>query len=169
LEAVWQYPGETLVTFSQFNATGATWSVPGCEVELRGTEGTLYLFGDGYEVVPDPISEDEFPARSPLTREQDGRYRRNAKPLIEGKKSPRQSTADTAPHARNFLDCIKSRAQCNCDIETGHRSTSATLLANIALKTRSFLDWDARKEQFLHNAEANQLLSYKYRSPFKLP
>jgi hypothetical protein len=26
LEAVWQYPGGTLVTFSQFNATAATWS-----------------------------------------------------------------------------------------------------------------------------------------------
>jgi len=168
LEAVWRYPGGTLVTFSQFNATAAQWSVPGCEVEIRGTKGTLYLFGDGYEVVPDPISEDEFPARSPLTREQDSRYRRTAKPVIEARKVHGKSTADTAPHARNFLDCVKSRKRCNCDIEIGHRSTSATLLANIALKTHSLLDWDAKKEHFINAPQANKLLSYKYRSPYTL-
>jgi predicted dehydrogenase len=169
LEAVWQYPGDTLVTFSQFNANAGTWSLPGCELELRGTLGTLYLFGDGYEVYPDPISEDEFPARSPLTRSRDSQYRRNAKPRIEAQKKHVSSTADTAPHARNFLDCVKSRARCNCDIEIGHRSTSATLLANIALKTESVLNWDAKAERFPRNAEANKLLMCHYRAPYKLP
>jgi predicted dehydrogenase len=168
LEAVWQYPGGTLVTFSQFNASAAQWSLPGCEVELRGTLGTLYLFGNGYEVVADPISEDEFPARTPLTRQQDNLYRRNAQPRITARQTRNRSTSDTAPHARNFLDCIKSRALCNCDIETGHRSTSATMLANIAFKTRSVLEWDAKAEKIRDNAAANKLLSYKYRSPYKL-
>lgn len=168
LEAIWQYPGGTLVTFSQFNASAGAWSLPGCELELRGTLGTLYLFGDGYEIVPDRISEDEFPVHSPLTRAQDAQYRKNAKPRIETRKVRGTSTADTAPHARNFLECVKSRAKCNCDIEIGHRSTSATLLANIAFKTRSVLDWDAQSERFPHHAEANKLLSYQYRAPYKL-
>ena len=169
LEAVWQYPGGTLVTFSQFNANGGTWSLPGCELELRGTLGTLYLFGNGYEVHPEPISEDEFPAHSPLTRSQDAQYRRNAKPRIEAQKKRNQSTADTAWHARNFLDCIKSRARCNCDVEIGHRSTSATLVANIAFKTRAVLEWDSKNERFHQHPEANKLLSYRYRAPYKLP
>jgi hypothetical protein len=129
----------------------------------------MYLFGDGYEVVPDAISEDEFPARSPLTRERDARYRKNAQTRLAARKNRGTSTADTAPHARNFLDCVKSRAKCNCDIEIGHRSTSATLLANIALKTRAVLDWDAKVEQFSNSAEANKLLSYGYRGPYRLP
>jgi predicted dehydrogenase len=169
LEAVWHYPGDTLVTFSQFNATAAPWSLPGCEVELRGTKGTLYLFGNGYEIVPDSISPDEFPARTPLTRERDGRYRRDGKPQIEAKKVRGQGTSDTAPHARNFLDCVKSRAQCHCDAETGHRSTSATLLANVALKTRAQLQWDARAERFTNHADANKLLRYEYRPPYRFP
>jgi predicted dehydrogenase len=169
LEAVWQYPGGTLVTFSQINANAGTWSLPSCEVELRGTTGTLYLFGDGYEVVPEAISNDEFPARTPLTRQADGRYRKDAKPLIDTRKNRGKSTGETVSHARNFLDCVKSRAQCNCDIETGHRSTSATLLANIALKTRSVLDWDSQAERFRGHSEANKLLTYKYRSPYRLP
>jgi len=64
---------------------------------------------------------------------------------------------------------VKSRGKCNCDIETGHRSTSTTLLANIAFKTRSVLDWDAQTEHFPHHAEANKLLNYQYRTPYKLP
>jgi len=168
LEAVWQYAGGTLVTFSQFNATAGQWSLPGCEVEIRGTKGTLYLFGNGYDVVPDKITHMEFPANSPIAREENRQYRKDSKPEIEALSVRPGSTADTAPHARNFLDCVKSRARCNCDIEIGHRSTSSTLLANIALKTRSLLDWDAGKEQFPHHADANKLLTYKYRAPYKL-
>lgn len=168
LEAIWQYPSGTLVTFSQFNASAAQWSIPGCEVEIRGTLGTLYLLGNGYTVVPDAISDDEFPARTPLTRLQDAKYRRNAQPRIEETQSRSQNTADTAPHARNFLDCVKSRAKCNCDIETGHRSTSATLLANVAFRTSSVLEWDRAEERFRNNSDANKLLSYKYRAPYKL-
>src|SRR5262249_12654243 len=139
LEAVWKYPGETLVSFAQINANGGAWSLPDCEVELRGTLGTLYLFSNGYDVLPESISEDEFPARTPLTRQQDSRYRKNGKTRISPRKIRGPHTGDTAPHARNFLDCVKSRARCNCDIEIGHRSTSSTLLANIALKTHSVL------------------------------
>jgi predicted dehydrogenase len=169
LEAVWQYPGGTLVTFSQFNGSAGPWSLPGCELEIRGTLGTLYLFGDGYEVRPDAISEDEIPARSPLSRAQDSQYRKNGQPRIEAQKTRGTSTADTAPHARNFLDCVKSRDRCNCDIEIGHRSTSATLLANVALKTRLLLDWDPKVESFPHHPEANKHLTYQYRAPYVLP
>ena len=71
-------------------------------------------------------------------------------------------------HARNFLDCVKSRENCNCDIETGHRSTSATLLANIAHKTKAYLEWDARAEKFTTHPRANKLLRYDYRAPYRL-
>jgi hypothetical protein len=101
-----------------------------------------------------------------LSRSRDSQYRKNALARIQAQKKRGTSTADTAPHARNFLDCIKSRSQCNCDIEIGHRSTSATLLANIALKTKAVLDWDSQAERFPHNSEANALLSYKYRDPY---
>jgi hypothetical protein len=74
-----------------------------------------------------------------------------------------------AHHARNFLDCVRSRERCHCDIETGHRSTSATLLGNIAYKTKSYLEWDARAERFTNNQAANKHLSYEYRAPYELP
>jgi hypothetical protein len=73
----------------------------------------------------------------------------------------------TAQHARNFLDCIKSRALPNADIEIGHRSTTFSLLANIALATRSRLTWNAESETTDH-PEANRLLTYEYRKPWVL-
>ncbi len=104
------------------------------EIEFRGTKGTLYLFSDGYEIVPDEITPNEFPARTPRrSAGTSAATATGAKPQIEPVKRT-GGDADTAHHARNFLDCVKSRAACNCDIETGppqhvgdaHRATSRT-------------------------------------------
>jgi len=94
-------------------------------------------------------------------------WRTGARALIE----PRSGAGevDTADHARNFLDCVRTRAACNCDIETGHRSTSATLLGNVALATKARLEWDRSAERFTNNEEANKRLGYRYRPPYKLP
>jgi predicted dehydrogenase len=167
LEALWHYPGDTLVTFTQFNANGAHAAAKPCEIEFRGTKGTLYLRSTGWEVVPELITQNEFPQRSPVDRKLERGWRTGEAPMIEPKKGT--GRADTADHARNFLDCIKSRAACNSDIESAHRSTCTTLIANIALQTKSYLEWDAQAEKFTNNAAANKLLRYDYRAPLKSP
>jgi predicted dehydrogenase len=169
LEVLWQYPGGILVTFSQFNASAAPAGVRAGEIEIRGTKGTLYLQSNGYEVVPDALTPNEFPARTPIDRAYERQYRAGAKPVIEPKKVAGQSISDTAMHARNFLDCVRNRQKCNCDIETGHRSTSATLIANIAHKTKSYLEWDAQAERFTNSNAANDFLTCEYRAPYRLP
>ncbi|MFO0841632.1 MAG: Gfo/Idh/MocA family oxidoreductase [Gemmataceae bacterium] len=63
LEVMWHYPNDTLVTFSQFNATASPGAARPCEIEFRGTKGTLYLNTGGYEIVPDVILPNEFAAR----------------------------------------------------------------------------------------------------------
>ncbi len=168
MEVMWHYPGNTLVTFSQFNATAARGSsIPNCEIEFRGTKGTLFLLSNGYEVVPDSITPNEFVARTPLDRTLERAYRTGSKPQIQAR--AQKGTAPTGLHARNFLDCVRSRQTCNCDIEVGHRDTSAALIGNIAHKTRSLLEWDAKTERFTNKPEANRFLSYEYRAPYKLP
>jgi hypothetical protein len=129
----------------------------------------LFLFGDGYEIVPDNLVVNPFPARTPVDRAYERRYRQGAKRQIESRQRRGVSTSDTAPHARNFLDCVKSRQTPHCDVETGHRSTTTTLLANIALHTHTLLDWDARAERFTNHQAANQLLKPDYRAPYHLP
>jgi predicted dehydrogenase len=167
LEALWTYPGSTLVTFSQFNTNGAPADRRGSTLEVRGTKGTVYLTWNGYEVVPEEVTELEFPALTPLDRTLSHAWETRRHPMIEARKHEGEDA--TPLHARNFLDCIRSRKECHCDIETGHRSTSTALIANIAHKTTSYLEWDAKSEQFTNHPAANTFLSYAYRTPYKLP
>jgi predicted dehydrogenase len=167
LEVLWTYPGNTLVTFSQFNATSAPAGVKSGEIEFRGTKGTLYVQSNGYELVPENVTRNEFAVRNPADRNKEKGWRTGAKPLIEAKQA--KGNQDTSVHARNFLDCVRSRERCNCDIETGHRDTSAALIGNIAHRTKSYLEWDAKSEKFTNVPTANRYLSYAYRPPFELP
>ncbi len=166
MEVLWEWGGPTLMVFTQYNANGAPTNAQNSEMELRGTKGTMYLHSNRWEVVPERTTEVLFGYRSPLDRGIERAYGPSRKPAMEPRSA--KGSADTAFHARNFLDCVKSRAKCNCDILTGHLSTAATQIGNIALKTRALLDWDARSERFTNNAAANKLLHYEYRAPYKL-
>jgi predicted dehydrogenase len=166
LEVIWEYDG-TLVTFSQYNANGAWLNPLRAEIELRGTKGTMYLKSAHWEVVPEQLPELEFFARTPLDRVSERAYRTARKAQIEPK-SVGQGPESTPAHARNFMDCVRSRAKCNADVLIGHVSTATTLLGNIAYKTRSLLEWDGNAERFTSNEAANRLLQYKYRAPYKL-
>ncbi len=168
LEVLWQYPGNTLATFSQFNCNAAPAGINSGEVELRGTKGTVYIQSNGWEVVPDVLTDHEFPARTPIDRGVERGWREGAKAVIE----PRKVTGgkqDTADHARNFLDCVVSRQPCNADIEIGHRDTTAALIAEVALKTKTYLEWDAKAEKFTNHEAANERLRYNYRPPYQFP
>lgn len=165
LEVLWDFDG-TLMVFTQYNANSAPASLNGAEMELRGTKGTMYLTLRGWEVVPEKTTDSPFGSLTPIDRAVDRAYRLSRKPAMEPKSVKGQ--VQNQPHARNFLDCVKSRAKCNCDILTGHLSTSATLIGNIALRTRSYLEWDTKTERFTNNQAANKLLQYQYRAPYKL-
>jgi hypothetical protein len=56
----------------------------------------------------------------------------------------------------------------NCDILTGYYSTLGPVIGNIALRTKSYLEWDAKAEKFSNNEAANKYLRYQYRAPYKL-
>ena len=122
------------------------------DVELRGTLGTAYPNERGFELVP----------------ERGGQFQ-DRKPRIKPVTVRTEQGDVTAAHARNFLDCLKSRKRPNADVEDGHRSTTFSLLANIAWETRSRLEWDAEREVITNNTEANRHLHYEYRAPWKLP
>jgi predicted dehydrogenase len=167
LQVLWMYPGNTLVNFTQINCSGGNAAGRPGEVEFRGTKGTLYLTWRGYEVVPDVLTPNEFPARTPIDRNVERGYRTGAKAVIEAKKV--EGKDSTAEHARNFLDCVKSRQKPNCDVEQGHRDTSAALIGNIAHKLKAYLEWDAKAERFTNSDAANKFLNYDYRKPYELP
>jgi len=168
MEAVWCYPDGVLATFAQINANSAACNNRDAFVEFRGSEGTLYVTPNQIEIVPEVVRTEEIPALSPLERAKNARQSK-ATTRPADKAFTMTGRTDTEPHARNFLDCVKSRGECTCPIEVGHRSTTTTLLANIACDRGRELLWDREHERFTNDAEANKLLSYEYRPPWKLP
>lgn len=166
-EVLWEYDGPTLMVFTQYNANNAPANPSGREMELRGTKGTMYIDLNGWEVVPQKITEANLPARTPVDRTRERAYSASKQPVIEPKSA--KGRVDNQAHARNFLDCVKARnVKTNCDALTGHLSTSAPLIGNIALRTKSYLEWDAKNERFTNNSAANKYLTYQYRAPHKL-
>lgn len=71
-------------------------------------------------------------------------------------------------HMANFLDCVASRKQPICDIETGHRSTSIAILGNLAYRTGQQVIWDGEQELIHGNEAASQMLMPQYRKPWKI-
>ncbi|MGE3805949.1 MAG: Gfo/Idh/MocA family protein [Gemmataceae bacterium] len=167
LEVVWEYDN-CIVTFSQYNANSSPGNALGYELEFRGTNGTLLTYEHkGFEIVPQKVRTLELPALDPLARDKNREQARAVRDAGKAVSVKKEGDATTL-HARNFLDCVKSRKTTNCPIETGHRSTTATLLARIAVERGRYLVWDAAKERFTNDDEANKLLSYEYRQPWKL-
>jgi len=152
MEVIFELPAGALLVFGQYEASGGEALAEG-EIELRGTLGNLYCGaeGKGFHIVPSRGGQFQDP-----------------KPRIEPAQSTQTDGDLTVQHIRNFLDCVKSRQKTNCDMETGHRSTTFALLANIALATKSRIDWDPKNEKILNNKKASQLLHYKYRKPWTL-
>jgi predicted dehydrogenase len=151
-EAVFELPSGALLIFGQYEASQNP-ALRSGEVEFRGTHGTLYANENGYEIVPE--TGGQFQDRKP--RMKPAKY-----------SSKEKNVEATEAHARNFLDCMKSRKTPNADVEVGHRSTTFSHLANISLATRARLDWDAKAERFTNSDAANGLLEYEYRKPWRL-
>lgn len=148
---VFQFPEGWLSMFGMFEANGNQTMARGGYVELRGTSGTLFANDKTIEIVPEQGGQfqDQKARMEPLTvKSTDGDL--------------------TVQHARNFLDCIRSRAVPNADIEEGHRSTTLALLSKISLAVGQRIEWDPDKEQITNCPEANAMLHYEYRKPWKL-
>ena len=71
-------------------------------------------------------------------------------------------------HAGNFLECVRTRKQPICDVQTAHRAASVVLLGGIAMELKRRLKWDPAAEQFVGDDEANRLLSYAKRPPWRV-
>jgi hypothetical protein len=135
-------------------------------MEIRGTKGTMYIYANKWEVVPERYTEVLFGQRNPVDRDSERAYNPSKKATIQARSM--EGSNSTPPHVRNFLDAVKARKAPSCPIEEGHLSTANTILGHISLRTRALLDWDGKAERFTNNEAANKLLGYKYRAPYKL-
>jgi len=116
---------------------------------FHGTKGTLNIMRDGFTITPET-------------------WRKKEKPEIEPMQMKGNGNEAQALHIRNFLDCVKSRQRPIADVEEGHLTATMCHLGNIVTRLGRSLKWDAAKEEFVGDKEANQMLSRPYRKPWKL-
>jgi predicted dehydrogenase len=115
-------------------------------VEWNGTEGTIILNDEGYQVIPEKKGAGNLDAVK--------------KP---GSGNPRPA------HVRNFLDCVKSRQQPVLNLEIGHHVSTVAHLGNIAYRTGRKLTWDSAAQKIVDDPGADKLVGVKYRTPWELP
>jgi predicted dehydrogenase len=70
-------------------------------------------------------------------------------------------------HHKNWIESIKSKKDCICTAEIGHRSATICHLGNIGYTLRRPLAWDPVKERF-DDDSANQLLGREGRGEWKV-
>jgi predicted dehydrogenase len=120
------------------------WRQNATRTEIYGTEGMMYLgrHGGGWQVVGP-----------------DGEILAQEYGLVP----------DTA-HQQNFIECIRSRKQPNGHVEQGQLSATLVHLGNIAYRVgNQQLFFDGKKERFIDNEAANQLLKTSYREQYRIP
>jgi len=113
---------------------------------FTGSEATLIVDANGWEVIAEP----------------------KKRGMIEMKRAARAGEQMRANHARNFLDCVKSRKPPVENLDIGHHVSTVAHLGNLALRAKSRIEWDAQAERVLGNDAANALVTPVYRAPWKL-
>lgn len=68
----------------------------------------------------------------------------------------------------DFIECVKTREKPFRDIELGVNTTAVSHLCTIAYQLQRSLKWDAAKQEFPGDAEANRLLDRARREPWQI-
>lgn len=72
-------------------------------------------------------------------------------------------SVDLPAHHQNFLDCIRTGARPNADVEEGHLSATLCHLGNIACRVSRVLNFDSASETIRNDKEANDQVRRTYR------
>lgn len=119
----------------------------------------LAFIGDNATIVADRNSFQVFPELDTTKKAN----KAEAKSYTGGKESHPE-------HARNFIDCVKSRNKPACPPEIGRAAAIHAHIPNIGARTgEQMLTWDDNNSRFINSEKANQLVKPEYRAPWKFP
>ena len=138
---------------------------------FHGTRGTMPITRNGYELYGDPKVNPQNTVAAILGGHPVGGPQPVDEPKGQRWTEPEKDESgepaeDYKRHARNFLDCVKSRQTPVSDLESGHQIATACHLANISMRTGNKLNWDVEKEQIVGDPKASAMLERPYRGPW---
>ncbi len=83
-------------------------------------------------------------------------------------RGPKKAYKAVGGHHQNFIDGIRTRKDCICTAETGHRSATPGHIGYVSDKLGRAIKWDPAKEECVGDAEADKLLkTVNYRGDWK--
>jgi predicted dehydrogenase len=168
-DALFEYPDWT-VTWSQRECSRGV--APAYGLEFCGTRGSLMISRRGFLVTPDPKIEaadaiPRFGGPPPVGGPSGTGQRESAVKWTEAIQDRSGNEFDQfRRHARDFLDCVRSRHDPVSDLEGAHRVATACHLANLSLRLGRKLRWDGGLETVGGDPEAEARLERPYRAPW---
>jgi predicted dehydrogenase len=130
----------------------------------------LFLYGEKGTLKASTMSYDFVPEGKGKAIHKDCVYEKKeypedlSEPAIELNAAPA-----TRGHMKDFLAAVKTRGRPVADIEEGHISTAACILANLSMQLGRPLAYDPARREVPDDAEATRLLKRAYRAPWKHP
>ena len=149
-EVLWQYPNLTLTWMSSltnsygFDFEGEPKPQRRLGMYFHGVNGTMQADYDHFKIVAEG---DAMKDRQP----------------------PPQSLPPSPGHERQWLDCIKSRRQPDCNPAYHTRVDVPIALSLLSLKLGRSIRFDPATEKITGDAEAARLAVPEYRAPWKFP
>jgi predicted dehydrogenase len=146
-------------------------SPPGAALEFHGIRGSMTISRTGFRIYGDP---DVAPVNQ-IPGVRGGHPVGGPAPVAAKEDRPRtepvedntgDSDAQYLAHARNFINCVGSRAIPISPLESAQRVSIACHLANLSLRLGRMLSWDAKLRAIANDVAANQHLVRPYRAPW---
>jgi predicted dehydrogenase len=140
-------------------------------VEFELAEGTVIAhYENGVKLVFEdgawPLHVKFVGSEGSVYVDDDGNIEAEPKSLLAGRKFGKGYPQ--ANHVRNFLDCVKSRRQPIAPAEGAHRANSTCQIANICVLLGRTVKFDPKKEQFINDEMADQMLHRAIREPWRI-
>lgn len=145
-------------------------------IGAEDNEHIFFEYENGLKVVNAPFTEDQnfgvkFWAGNTWVEVSRQHYAASDDALLPPEKE--DGVADVpyetgTPHMVDYIESLRARKDPIAPVNAGHRSGSLGILANIATDLQRPLDWDAEKETFVNDSEADKHLGREYREGYAL-
>lgn len=156
--------------FGEFPKTGLWNSATKYRVDSKYADGTKMIVAGGHRDVCNGTSGTKWIGDEGwIWVNRGGRIDSSNKLVLKDKIGPNEIHLLESPgHARNFLNCVRSRKETIAPCETAHRSASIGHLGQIAMLTGRRIYFNPETEEIKDDIVASRLLGRPMRSPYHL-
>jgi predicted dehydrogenase len=180
LMTVFEYPG-FIVRYSVRQGNSRRYEGRPNGIAFYGTNGTLIVDRGSWEVAPENTARfpNDYDRVEAWLKGGNVAWPAGFDRSVKTPPKPRcQAMGETGlhidpscqeAHVQNFLDCVRSRQNPVADVEIGYRSISPCHVGTIAYRLGRKVRWDVKAETFPGDAEAQAMMTKRYREPWKLP